>query len=92
MDITKQKLIDRIDHLEDDLAKVEGNIRRVLREEIRMLCYGLRAVESHGASHLHILVDHAERSRASLVNLLTATTGVVVKARKCGTVGAQNEY
>jgi hypothetical protein len=82
MDTTKQKLIDRIEHLEDDLAKVEGNIRRVLREEIRMLNDGLQAVESHGASHLHILVDHAERSRANLINLLTATTGVVVKGRE----------
>lgn len=81
MDTTKQELLDQIYHLRDDLAQVRGDTIRVLNAEIRMLGDGLEAVESHfklypdsGTRHLHILVDHAERSRDSLVALLGKLT------------------
>lgn len=74
MDTTKQELLDQIYHLRDDLAQVRGDTIRVLNAEIRTLGDGLEAVESHGTSHVHILVDHAERSRDSLVALLGKLT------------------
>ena len=68
---TKQELLDYIYHLQDDLETVRGDTIRVLTAEIRMLGDGLHALQRRNPK-VHVMIDHAERSRDNLIKLLTA--------------------
>ena len=67
------KLLIEVAHLEDDLEKVRGDTIRVLTAEIRMLGDGLHALKKDPPK-VHVMIDHAERSRDSLIALLGKLT------------------